>query len=107
MTTSPAPPPTKSEERINSRILILLAPSVLGFICSILSQANPGGAWWLFAGFAKFVGLLGIAAAVLFAVVSAAFGRVSLAFLLFIFVEIGVVALLLWFATKLVKNPWV
>jgi predicted PurR-regulated permease PerM len=105
MTMSPAPPPTKVEERINSRILILLSLSILGFICSILSQANPGGAWGLLAGFGALVGLLGIAAAVLIAVVSAAFRRVSLTFLLFIFLEISGAALLLWFATKLVKSP--
>jgi hypothetical protein len=107
MRSSLAPPPTKTEERINSLTLMLLAPSVLGFICPILSQANPGGAWWLFAGFGNFVGLLGIGVAILIVLVSAGLRRISLAFLMFVFVEIGVVALLSWFAAKLVKSPWV
>ena len=104
---SPAPPPTQTEERINFFILLLLAPSVFGFICSILSQADRGGAWWLFAGFGNLAGFLGIATSTLIALISAALRRISLAFLGFAFVEIGVAAVLLWFGAKLVKNPWV
>jgi hypothetical protein len=73
----------------------------------MLSQANPGGAWWLFAGFGNAVGLLGIAAAVLIALISAALRRISLAFLLFVFVEIALAALLSWLAANLAKNPLV
>ncbi len=85
---------------------MLLAPSGIGFLCSILSQANSGGAWRLFAGFGNVVGLLGIAAAVVIALVSAALRRISAAFLLFVFIEICLMVLLSWFAAKLLKNPW-
>jgi len=106
MTPSPAPPPTKTEERVNSLILILLAPSVLGFACSILSQANPGGAWWVFAGFGNAVGVLGLAVAVLIALVAAGRRRISGPVLFLILLEIGAVAVVSWFSAKLVKNPW-
>jgi len=106
MTTSPAPPPTRTEEHVNSLILILLAPSVLGFTCSILSQANPGGAWWVFAGFGNAVGVLGLAVAVLIALVAAGRRRISGPILLLILLEIGAVEVVSWFSPKLVKNPW-
>jgi hypothetical protein len=63
--TSPAPPPTKTEGRVHLVAAALLAPSVLGFLCSIFCQANPGGAWWLFRGFGNVLGVLGLAFAVL------------------------------------------
>ena len=105
--TAPAPPPTSTEQRLNSIVLVSLSPCVLGLLCSMLSQANPGGAWWLFAGFGNAVGLLGIAAAVLIALISAALRRISLAFLLFVLVEIAFAALLSWLAANLAKNPLV
>src|SRR5258708_32472804 len=106
MTTSPAPPPTRTEERVNSLILVLLAPSVLGFTCSILSQANPGGAWWVFAGFGNAVGVLGLAVAVLIALVAAGRRRISGPILFLILLAIDAVAGVLWIYAKLVKDHW-
>src|SRR5258708_20441360 len=105
MTTSPAPPPTRTEERVNSLILVLLAPSVLGFTCSTLRQANPGGAWWVFAGFGNAVGVLGLAVAVLIALGEPGRRRISGPILLLIWLEIGAAAVVPCFAANLVKNP--
>jgi hypothetical protein len=69
--TSPVRPPTKTEERVQSVVAVLLAPSALGFLSSNLSQTNPGGAWWLLAGFRNALGVLGLAVAVLIALVAA------------------------------------
>jgi len=106
MTTSPAAPPTKTEDRVNSLILILLATSVLGFTCSILNQINPGGAWWVFAGFGNAVGVLGLAAAVLVVLLAAGRRTISGPIFLVILLEIGAVAVVSWFPAKLVKSPW-
>jgi len=104
--TSPALPPTKTEERVHSLVVVLLAPSVLGLLCSILSQANPGGAWWLFAGFGNAVGVLGLAVGVLIALVAAGRRRISGPILLLMLLEIGAVSVVSWFSAKLVKSPW-
>jgi hypothetical protein len=86
--------------------MILLAPSVIGFLCSVLSQADPGGAWWLFAGFGNAVGVLGLALAVLIALVAAGRRRISGPILLLMLLEIGAVAVVSWLSAKLVKSPW-
>jgi hypothetical protein len=104
--TSPAPPPTKTEERVHSLVHMLLAPSVLGLFCFILSQANPGGAWWLFAGFGNAVGLLGLAVAVLIALVATGRRRIHGPILLLMLLEIGAVAAVSWSAARLLKSPW-
>lgn len=103
---SPAPPPTKTEERVHSLVHILLAPSVLGLLCSILNQANPSGAWWLFAGFGNAVGVLGLAVAVLIALVAAGRRTIHGPILLLMLLEIGAVAVVSWFSARLIKSPW-
>ena len=60
----------------------------------------------MFAGFANALALLGLAAAVLLAVISAALRRIGPPFLGFLLIEVGAAALLLWLAAKLVKNPF-
>jgi len=106
MMESSGNPPQSAGSSTHAAVVILLVPSVIGFLCSVLSQANPGGAWWLFAGFGNAVGVLGLAVAVLIALVAAGRRRISGPILLLILPEIGAVAIVSWLSAKLVKSPW-
>ena len=106
MMESPDNRPQSAGSPTHTAVLILLAPSVIGSRCSVLSQGNRGGAWWLFAGFGNAVGVLGLAVAVLIALVAAGFRRIRGPILLLILLEIGAVAVVSWFSAKLVKSPW-
>jgi hypothetical protein len=103
---SPASAPTAEEERIHSRFLLLLAPSLLGLLFSFLSETDRSGAWWLFAQASNSFALLALAVAALYALVSAARRKISGPFLGFLFAELSAAAILYWFATRLVKNPY-
>jgi hypothetical protein len=106
MMESSGNPPQSAGSPTHAGVLILLVPSVIGFLCSVLSQANPGGAWWLFAGFGNAVGVLGLAVAVLVALVAAGRRRISGQILLLILLEIGAATVVSWLSAKLVKSPW-
>jgi hypothetical protein len=102
----PAPPPTPQEFWTNSRVLILLASSPIGLLLSILSRADPGGPWWIFAQFTNGIAALGIAGAVVFVLLAFARRRIGGPFLGFAMMEAGLAAGLLWLAINIFKSPW-
>ena len=106
MMESPDNRPQSAGSPTHTAVLILLAPSVIGSLCSVLSQGNRGGAWWLFAGFGNAVGILGLAVAALMALFAAGRRRISGQILLLILLEIGAATVVSWLSAKLVKSPW-
>ena len=103
--TTPAPPPHKTEQRVMRFAGVLLLPSLFRLILSFLSQGNPAGAWWLFAGFANLSDCSNHHSFSGFR----SFSRAphGWAVLLLVIMEIGFVGSPAWFAVKLVKNPFV
>jgi hypothetical protein len=95
---------TPSEERIQSLVLWLLAPSLIGLVLSFLSES--GTVWGLLAGLGNALAALGIFGAVALTLIAAALRKIGFWVVGVVFVEAGIAALVFWIATKVARNPF-